>query len=317
MSRKTATIIMGITVGAFVAALPALAQGPGRQGRLHHYNPATEVRETGTVEGVREVGRYRVWSGTHILLKTDKEDLDVHLAADHFWHAGSRAGRFHSNVGQRDGARRHRFSFVRRIPLRAKNTEGVNAFGPLGGDFARFGSEWLFFFCACAGGLTERVLGTSSGTSRHFGIAASKRCSAPSTVSPRGGRGTRNSIFRSTDSIVNPHNREKRLLIPVKAGSQRLMTDQPRDDLETLCEVWPWLITPDKSLLNWISRIRSTASPSCLHPDRGWLACALQRWKSAPKYSRGAEKGYDRKGPTHSTRHKISMSSAVRKSSRI
>jgi len=84
MSRKTATIIMGITVGAFVVALPALAQGPARQGRARHYNPATEVRETGTVESVREVSGYRGWPGTHILLKTDKEDLDVHLGPTAF-----------------------------------------------------------------------------------------------------------------------------------------------------------------------------------------------------------------------------------------
>ena len=84
VSRKTATIIMGITVGAFVVALPALAQGPGRQGRARHYNPATEVRETGTVQGVREALGYRGWPGTHILLKTDKEDLDVHLGPTAF-----------------------------------------------------------------------------------------------------------------------------------------------------------------------------------------------------------------------------------------
>ena len=84
MSRKTATIIMGITVGAFVVALPALSQGPARQGRARHYNPATEVRETGTVESVREVSGYRGWPGTHILLKTDKEDLDVHLGPTAF-----------------------------------------------------------------------------------------------------------------------------------------------------------------------------------------------------------------------------------------
>jgi len=84
MSRKTATIIIGITVGAFVVALPALSQGPARQGRARHYNPATEVRETGTVESVREVSGYRGWPGTHILLKTDKEDLDVHLGPTAF-----------------------------------------------------------------------------------------------------------------------------------------------------------------------------------------------------------------------------------------
>jgi hypothetical protein len=73
-----------ISALALLATLPALAQGPGRHGRAHHYNPATEVRETGTVEDVREVTGYRGWPGTHILLKTDKEDLDVHLGPTAF-----------------------------------------------------------------------------------------------------------------------------------------------------------------------------------------------------------------------------------------
>jgi len=75
---------MGISVGALLVALPALAQGPGRQDRARHCNLATEVRETGTVEDVQQVGGYRDWSGTHILLKTDKEDLDMHLGPTAF-----------------------------------------------------------------------------------------------------------------------------------------------------------------------------------------------------------------------------------------
>ena len=78
-SREFAIITLAISALALLAALPAWAQGPGRQDRSRHYNPATETRETGTVEDVREVGGSRGWAGTHILLKTDKEDLDVHL----------------------------------------------------------------------------------------------------------------------------------------------------------------------------------------------------------------------------------------------
>jgi hypothetical protein len=69
---------------ALLLALPAVAQGPGRQGGARHYNPATEVREKGTVEDVRQAVGDRGWSGTHILLKTDKEDLDVHLGPTAF-----------------------------------------------------------------------------------------------------------------------------------------------------------------------------------------------------------------------------------------
>src|SRR5690348_17235652 len=83
MSRKIGSIVMGFGVAALLVALPVLAQGP-RQGRSRHYNPATEVRETGTVESVRQVDSHQGWSGTHILLKTDKEDLDVHLGPTAF-----------------------------------------------------------------------------------------------------------------------------------------------------------------------------------------------------------------------------------------
>ncbi len=79
MSSKTAIILMAIAGLALLVVLPALAHGPSHHSPAHHYNPATEVRETGTVEDVREATGYRGWSGIHLLLKTEKEDLDVHL----------------------------------------------------------------------------------------------------------------------------------------------------------------------------------------------------------------------------------------------
>ena len=84
MSRKTANIVMGISVWALLVALPALAQGPGRRAWGRHYNPATEVRVKGTVEEVRQVGRYGGGSGTHIILKTEKEKIEVHLGPTAF-----------------------------------------------------------------------------------------------------------------------------------------------------------------------------------------------------------------------------------------
>jgi len=77
ISRKTASAI-GIAGLVLLVTLPAFSQGPGRHS-ARRYNPATEVRETGTIEGVRQVGGNRGWTGTHILLKTENEDLDVHL----------------------------------------------------------------------------------------------------------------------------------------------------------------------------------------------------------------------------------------------
>jgi len=84
ISRKAASVLIGMTMLALLVAVPALAQGLGPQGHARHYNPAAEVRERGTVEDVRQVGGYRGWSGTHILLKTHKEDLDVHLGPTAF-----------------------------------------------------------------------------------------------------------------------------------------------------------------------------------------------------------------------------------------
>ena len=82
-SRKSAFIALAISTLALLS-LPAWTHGPGPQGRARHYNPATEVRETGTVENVCEVTGSQGWSGTHILLKTDKENLDVHLGPTTF-----------------------------------------------------------------------------------------------------------------------------------------------------------------------------------------------------------------------------------------
>jgi len=68
ISRKTASAI-GIAGLVLLVTLPAFSQGPGRHS-ARRYNPATEVRETGTIEGVRQIGDNRGWTGTGILLKT-------------------------------------------------------------------------------------------------------------------------------------------------------------------------------------------------------------------------------------------------------
>ena len=80
ISIKTANIAMGVRVCLLLVALPALSQGPGRHGRPPQYNPATEVRVKGTVEDVRQVGRY----GTHIVLKTEQDEIEIHLSPTAF-----------------------------------------------------------------------------------------------------------------------------------------------------------------------------------------------------------------------------------------
>ena len=84
MLRQTGRIVMGISAWALLVALPSLAQGPGLRGWARHYNPATEVRTKGTVEEVRQAGRYGSGSGTHIILKTEKENLEVHVGPTAF-----------------------------------------------------------------------------------------------------------------------------------------------------------------------------------------------------------------------------------------
>ena len=75
---------MGISAWALLVAIPALAQGPGRRGWARHYNPATEVRVKGTVQKVPQVGRYGGGPSTFIILKTEKENLEVHLGPTAF-----------------------------------------------------------------------------------------------------------------------------------------------------------------------------------------------------------------------------------------
>jgi hypothetical protein len=84
ISRKTARIVMVISAWALLVALPALAQGPGRRRWARHYNPATEVRVKGTVQKVPQVGRYGGGPSTFIILKTEKENLEVHLGPTAF-----------------------------------------------------------------------------------------------------------------------------------------------------------------------------------------------------------------------------------------
>jgi hypothetical protein len=68
-----------------LGAASALAQGGRGQGAGHLYDPATETTVKGTVEEVKQVSGARGGlGGTHLILKTDKETLEVHLGPTAF-----------------------------------------------------------------------------------------------------------------------------------------------------------------------------------------------------------------------------------------
>jgi hypothetical protein len=67
----TLTFLLGLMVST------ALAQG---RGGPRHYDPKTETTVKGTVTDVQQpTGRRGAWTGTHLIVKTDGGDLDVHV----------------------------------------------------------------------------------------------------------------------------------------------------------------------------------------------------------------------------------------------
>ena len=64
-----------LSAGLFVLASYALAQRPA----MRIYNPDTETTVKGKVEQVKQITGRRGWNGTHLVLKTDAETMDVHV----------------------------------------------------------------------------------------------------------------------------------------------------------------------------------------------------------------------------------------------
>jgi hypothetical protein len=74
-----AIAISTISVGSALAQR-GLGQGAGRM-----YDPATETTVKGTVEEVKRIpGQRGAASGVHLIVKTDKETLEVHLGPTAF-----------------------------------------------------------------------------------------------------------------------------------------------------------------------------------------------------------------------------------------
>ncbi len=66
------------TMLVFVWCMAALAQGGPGKG-MPNYDPKTEVSVKGTVEEVQQHAGRHGWAGTHLMVKTDSETLEVHV----------------------------------------------------------------------------------------------------------------------------------------------------------------------------------------------------------------------------------------------
>src|SRR5687767_6010057 len=77
-------LLIAIAISTLGAASALVQLGMG-QGAGRMYNPATETTVKGTVEEVKKVPSQRGGpGGTHLIVKTDKETLDVHLGPTTF-----------------------------------------------------------------------------------------------------------------------------------------------------------------------------------------------------------------------------------------
>jgi len=81
MSKHTlAKALIVAVVMAGTASMPGFAQGrSGSGGASPMYNPATEVTVQGTIQEVKQFTGPRGTIGTDLVLKTEKETLDVRL----------------------------------------------------------------------------------------------------------------------------------------------------------------------------------------------------------------------------------------------
>jgi hypothetical protein len=75
--NQAASRALGVLTLVFLTVAVVLAQVP-RKG-MRNYDPSTEVTVKGTVEDVQQQQGRHGWNGTHLVLKTDTENLEVHV----------------------------------------------------------------------------------------------------------------------------------------------------------------------------------------------------------------------------------------------
>jgi DNA/RNA endonuclease YhcR with UshA esterase domain len=73
-------VLAVIAAASFATAAGSNAQTKGAR----NYDPSTETTVTGTVEQVKQVTNKPGWSGSHLVLKTAKGDIEVHLGKTAF-----------------------------------------------------------------------------------------------------------------------------------------------------------------------------------------------------------------------------------------
>lgn len=76
-------ILIPTLLSAFIAVV-ALAQGPGKgPGPMFRYDPSTETTINGTIEEIQTLDTM-CQAGTHLVLKTDKGNVEVGLGPSKF-----------------------------------------------------------------------------------------------------------------------------------------------------------------------------------------------------------------------------------------
>mgnify|MGYP005809947683 CR=1 FL=1 len=82
MKFKRFAMVLVLLVSASILATAQASGAPPRGAR--NYNPSTETTVKGTVEEVTQQTGTRGWGGTHLLLKTDSENFDVHVGPSQY-----------------------------------------------------------------------------------------------------------------------------------------------------------------------------------------------------------------------------------------
>lgn len=83
--RLAASSLVAVSATLVLWLAPAVAQNPQGMGQgMPRYNTGTEATLEGTVEEVKAVTSMRGMEGTHLMLKTESETIEVHLGPSAF-----------------------------------------------------------------------------------------------------------------------------------------------------------------------------------------------------------------------------------------
>ncbi len=78
--RPVISVAALVAIMAASVAVPALIQNRRGQGKgMPKYDPASEMTLKGVVEEVKQIPSPMGWEGTHLIVKADKETMEVHI----------------------------------------------------------------------------------------------------------------------------------------------------------------------------------------------------------------------------------------------